>query len=237
MAIGKGSSFTWLGHSTFVVRSPEGKTVLLDPWVDGNPACPEACKKFDKLDLMLISHGHFDHMGDAVTLAQKYEPTVVGIFEVCHWLESKGVKNTSAMNKGGTQDINGIKVTMVNAYHSGGIVDGDKLVYGGEAAGYIVEFENGFRLYHAGDTNVFGDMKLIGELYRPELAMLPIGDHFTMGPKEAARACRLLGVKRVIPMHHGTFPLLTGTPEAFRQATRELAGLELFELKPGETLE
>jgi len=232
----RGNKFTWLGHAAFRIITPSGKVIVIDPWVQSNPACPEALKKFDRLDTLLITHGHFDHIADAVTLGKQFSPQVVGIYEICVWLESKGVKQTSPMNKGGTQKVGEIEVTMVNALHSCGIQDGDQIVYGGEACGYVVRLPGGLTIYHAGDTAVFGDMKIIGELYEPEVAMLPIGDHFTMGPREAALAIRLLGVKHVIPMHFGTFPVLTGSPEALKKATHDIAALEIHALKPGESL-
>jgi L-ascorbate metabolism protein UlaG (beta-lactamase superfamily) len=185
---------------------------------------------------MLVTHGHFDHIADAVELGKKFKPQVVGIFELCAWLESKGVAGTSAMNKGGTQKVGEIEVTMVNAVHSCGIKDGDQIIYGGEACGYILRLPGGLTIYHAGDTAVFGDMKIIADLYAPDLAMLPIGDHFTMGPREAALAIRLLNVRHVIPMHFGTFPPLVGRPEQLRQLTQDIHGLEIHELKPGESL-
>lgn len=226
--------FTWLGHSTFKIRTPGGKTVLLEPWVMGNPACPDDQKRLTRVDLMLITHGHNDHMGDAVALGRQLRPgRVVAIYEICQFLESKGVANCSGMNKGGTQEADGIKVTMVDARHSSGILDRDQMVPGGESAAFVVELENGFRFYHAGDTSLFGDMRLIGELYRPDVALLPIGDHYTMGPREAARAAQMLGVTRVVPIHYGTFPVLTGTPQALREAA---PSLEVLELRPGETL-
>jgi L-ascorbate metabolism protein UlaG (beta-lactamase superfamily) len=237
MTLGNGIELRYLGHATFLVKTPEGKRLLIDPWVQGNPACPEKWKKLEGVDAMLVTHGHFDHIGDAVEIARTNEPKmVVGIFELCHWLAGKGVKHCAAMNKGGTQEVAGTRATMVHAVHSCGIVDGDKIVYGGEACGYVVEFSNGFRLYHAGDTAVFSDMALIGKLYRPDLALLPVGDHFTMGPREAAEAIRLLGVGKVVPMHFGTYPLLTGTPEALRWETREIPGVEILSLQPGMTL-
>ena len=229
--------FTYLGHATVRCDLPGGEVVLIDPWVEGNPACPDEQKAFDRLDALLITHAHFDHIADAVSLAKKYKPkSVVGCFEVCHWLESKGVENTSAMNLGGSQDVLGMKVTMVRADHSCGITDGDQILYGGTAGGYVVRMPEGYTFYHAGDTALFSDMQLIAELYRPELAFLPIGDLFTMDPMQAARACRFLEVQRVIPIHWGTFPLLTGTPEQLGQAIGDLgARCEVVTLSPGES--
>jgi len=232
----RANKLTWLGHSAFRITTPSGNVVLIDPWVQSNPACPDALKKFGRLDTMLITHGHFDHIADAVALGKEFKPQVVGIFETCLWLESKGVTPTSAMNKGGTQKVGELEITMVHALHSCGIQDGDKIVYGGEACGYVVRLPGGLVVYHAGDTAVFGDMKIIGELYKPELALLPIGDHFTMGPREAALAIRLLGVRHVVPMHYATFPVLTGTPDSLRSLTRDIPGLEIHALKPGDSL-
>ena len=232
----RGNKLTWLGHSAFRITTPSGNVILVDPWVQSNPACPEALKKFDRLDTMLITHGHFDHIADAVALAKEFQPQVAGIYETCAWLESKGVTRTSAMNKGGTQKLGEIEITMVHALHSCGIQDGDKIIYGGEACGYIIRLPGRLTVYHSGDTAVFGDMKLISELYSPDVALLPIGDHFTMGPREAAVAIRLLGVRHVIPIHHGTFPILTGTPDALRRLTENIAGLEIHALKPGDSI-
>jgi L-ascorbate metabolism protein UlaG (beta-lactamase superfamily) len=230
---------TWLGHSTFRITSVTGRTLLVDPWVQNNPACPDAEKPPRPLDAMLITHGHFDHIGDAVEIARAVKPaSVVAIFETTVWLGSKGVENCLGMNKGGTVEVApGISATMVYADHSCGIQDNGQMIYGGDPCGYVIEFENGTRVYHAGDTNVFGDMKLIGELFRPDVALLPIGGLFTMGPRLAAHAIKLLGVKRVIPMHFGTFPALTGTPAALREATADIPGLQIIELKPGESAE
>ena len=229
--------FTYLGHATVRCDLPGGEVVLIDPWVTNNPACPDDRKSFDRLDAMLITHAHFDHMGDAVELAKRHKPKkVVANFEICSWLGSKGVESCSGMNLGGSQDVLGLQVTMVRADHSCGISDGDQILYGGSAAGYIVRLPGGYTFYHAGDTALFSDMQLFCEMYRPELAFLPIGDLFTMDPQQAARACRYLGVRRVIPIHWGTFPPLTGTPQQLVKALdNQGINCEVVTLKPGES--
>ncbi len=230
-----GVQITWLGHATFKVTTPGGKIVLIDPWTFQNPACPEGLKRVDKVDLMLVTHGHFDHMGDAVDIAKATKPTTVAIVELAGWLGSKGVEQTIGINKGGSVNVEGIRVSMTHAIHTSGVEDGS---YAGDACGYVIEFENGRKLYHAGDTCAFSDMQIIGELYQPDVALLPIGDFYTMGPREAAIAVRLLGVKHVIPMHYATFPILTGTPAALRQALQALGlnEVEVVEMKPGQTV-
>jgi L-ascorbate metabolism protein UlaG (beta-lactamase superfamily) len=233
-----GLQITWLGHGTFKLRTAAGKTLLIDPWVQDNPACPAEAKHLGKLDVLLATHGHFDHIGNAIAVAKESQPEqVIGIFELCAWLESKGVQNTIGMNKGGTLDLGWVTVTAVHAEHSCGITDGDTIIYGGEAVGYVLRFDTGLCLYAAGDTGVFGDMRIIGDLYQPQVAILPIGDLYTMGPREAAYATRLLGVAGVIPAHYGTFPALTGTPARLRDelAALEAGQIEITELRPGAT--
>ncbi len=231
-----GLSVTWLGHTTFLMKSPNGRRILFDPFLEGNPACPPDLKKIDKLDLILVTHGHSDHVGDAAAVAKRTGATVVGIFDLCQWLARQGVAKTSGMNKGGSQELVGIRITMVDARHSSSWVDEGGITYLGDAAGFVVRFENGLTIYFAGDTSVFGDMQLIREIYHPTVAFLPIGGFFTMDPVEAAKAVELLGVKTVIPMHYETFPILTGRPAELRELVKSL-GVDVLEMKPGETID
>jgi L-ascorbate metabolism protein UlaG (beta-lactamase superfamily) len=223
---------TWLGHGSFQLKLESSEVVIIDPWLDGNPAYPKG-HEIERVDAILISHGHFDHIHDVIPLAQRFQPQVVCIYETGVWLESKGVKKVSGMNKGGSQQVGPLTVTMTHAIHSCGILDDGKIIYGGEAAGYIVSFPDGRSAYFAGDTNVFTDMSLIHEIYKPQLAILPIGDLFTMSPREAAVACRLLKAEKVVPAHFGTFPPLTGTPAQLRDLLREPGSPEIWELQPG----
>lgn len=233
-----GIAITWLGHATVLYRSPRGKMVLVDPWLEGNPACPPAAKKVAAVDLMLITHGHGDHFDDAIPLAKKLHPEIVCNYEISLFLAMKGVdQKVHGINKGGSVTLEGIRVTMVQAIHSSTIRDGDRIVPAGEPCGYVIEFEDGARIYHAGDTGFFGDMKWIGDLYQPVVAALPIGDLYTMAPREAAIAARLIGAPHVLPIHHSTFPELTGTPAELKRQLADQSEIHVIEMKPGETVE
>lgn len=230
-----GMKITWLGHATFLFETSNGKRILIDPWTINNPACPEELKDVGALDAILITHGHGDHMQDCVEVAEAGgNPPILCMIEIGDWFETKGVTNVVGYNKGGSYEVTGVvRAHMTDARHSGSLPDGS---YGGEAAGFVLEFPDGFRIYHAGDTCVFGDMSLIAKLLKPDWAMLPIGDFYTMGPASAAEAVRLLGVKTVIPMHFGTFPPLVGRPDELRKEAADVEGLEVIDMQPGDTI-
>jgi L-ascorbate metabolism protein UlaG (beta-lactamase superfamily) len=235
------TAITYLGHSTLLIETPGGKRLLIDPWTTGNPACPAEWKDaghLGRIDMILITHMHSDHVGDAEELIRANpDSVVVGIFEAAQHMAKLGAKHIEPMNKGGSIQVGALQVTMTHAFHSSSFEsDSGGMAYGGEPAGYVLKLENGFTCYAAGDTALFGDMSLIKELYRPDLAFLPIGDRFTMGPLEAAYAVRLLGVSHVVPIHYATFPLLTGTPQALTELLADLPDVAVHVVKPGETL-
>lgn len=239
MGLPAGTTITWYGHSVIRIATAGGKTILIDPWF-ANPSSPMSADAVDRCDLLLVTHGHFDHMGDAVALASRLRPVWPCMHEMSLWLARRlpgGADAATGMNKGGTFAADGIKVTMTHADHSAGDWNpgGETTLYLGDPAGFVVELENGFRFYFAGDTDVFGDMALIHELHQPELAFLPIGGHFTMGPRQAALAVELLGVRHVAPIHYGTFPILAGTPEQLRAEldARGLQDVEIHAPEPG----
>ncbi len=224
---------TWLGHAAFRFDTPGGKRVYVDPFLSGNPKTPEAEKAPERVDVILLTHGHDDHVGDTVELWQKHKPALIAQIEVRGWLGGQGVDFdiTQAPNKGGTVEVEGMRVTLTNAFHSSSAGDGS---YTGESCGLVIELENGTKLYFTGDTCVFGDMQLIARIYAPDVAILPIGGHFTMDPREAAVARELRGVERCIPSHNGTVGLHAGTPGELREHLT--TSCEILAPEPGETV-
>ena len=242
MGLDPATTITWYGHACVEVLTPGGKTILFDPWF-GNPKSPKPASAVSACDLLLVTHGHSDHFGDALALASRLRPTWPAIHELSLWLARRlpgGADAVIGMNKGGTFAFGDIGVTMVGADHSAGDWNpgAETTLYLGEPAGFVIRLENGYTIYHAGDTNVFAEMRFIGELYRPNLALLPIGGHFTMGPREAALAVELLGVDAVAPIHWGTFPILAGTPDELRTEldARGLGQVDVHGWAPGDSI-
>lgn len=223
---------TWLGHSAFSIVSPNGRVILIDPWLE-NPKAPKGARDVNAVDIILVTHGHGDHLGNTVEIGRRTNARVVAIHEVALFLQSQGLARVEGINKSGSVTIDGITITMTQAEHSGGMEPGGSMQVGGDPAGYVIRFENGFAVYHAGDTGVFGDMRLIRELYAPDLAILPIGGYFTMGPREAALACTLLRPRHIIGMHYGTYPILSGTPEELRKSLPPGMKTRVKVLQPG----
>jgi L-ascorbate metabolism protein UlaG (beta-lactamase superfamily) len=230
----QGARITWLGHATVLIQTVKGTNILIDPFIAQNPRYPKEFVLPAKIHYILLTHGHFDHIADAAPVAAKHNSTVVAIYELADYIAKKGVANTIGMNLGGTVQLDDVAATMVEAKHSSTAQDEQGTHDVGVAAGFVLTIANGPVLYHSGDTAVFGDMKLIHELYRPEVAMLPIGGHFTMGPVEAAMAVRFLEPKIVLPLHFGTFPPLQGTPEQL--AALIDAGVQVVQWTPGESI-
>ena len=225
------ASLTWLGHAAFRLDTADEKRLYIDPWLD-NPQCPDAEKEPERCDAIAVTHGHSDHVGGTVDLSKKFGPLpIVAMVELKGWLKEKGAQTDDmpGPNKGGTVEAAGVRFTVTNAFHSSATDDG---TYAGEAAGLVADL-GGTTVYFAGDTCVFGDMQLIGRIYSPDVAVLPIGGHFTMDPREAGVACELLGVNRVVPCHYGTFPLLAGTPDELRQ---HAADVEIHAIDPGQSV-
>jgi L-ascorbate metabolism protein UlaG (beta-lactamase superfamily) len=229
----QGTELTWLGHAAVRFRLPDGQVVLVDPWLQDNPACPDAEQQPERVDAVFVTHGHFDHLGNTVDVARRLAPEIFCNAEIGWWLEGQGIEGATGLNTGGTvQTAGGLSGTLVPAVHSSGITADDGIANGGAAGGWVLRLPGGPTVYHAGDTFVFGDMALIAELFAPDIALLPIGGHFTMDPRAAAHAVRLLGVQAVVPIHYATFPLLAGTPDQLRD---EVAGAaEVVELTPGD---
>jgi len=230
----QGTRITWLGHATVLIQTAKGTNILIDPFIAQNPKYPKNFVLPAKIHYVLATHGHGDHISDVVPVAAKHHSTVVAIYELASYLENKGVAHTIGMNLGGTVQLDDVAATMVDAKHSSAAQDEKGSHYVGIAAGFVLTIANGPVLYHAGDTAVFSDMKLIRELYHPEVAMLPIGGHFTMDPKEAAMAVRFLEPKIVLPLHFGTFPPLKGTPEELAALVDD--SVQVARWAPGESI-
>jgi L-ascorbate metabolism protein UlaG (beta-lactamase superfamily) len=225
------ATLTWLGHASFRLDTDGGKRIYIDPFLHGNPKTPESELDPQHVDVIALTHGHGDHVGDTVSLSKKFpDAEIVAMVELKGWLGNQGanIGDLPGINKGGTQEIDGTKFTFTNAFHSSSADDG---TYLGEPAGIVIRVD-GKSIYFAGDTTVFGDMALIERLYKPDVAVLPIGDWFTMGPDEAALALELLGNPRCVPCHWGTFGLLTGTPERLA----ELSSATIERIEPGDTV-
>jgi len=226
---------TWLGHAAFLI---EGKAkVLIDPFLEGNPKAAKKPEEVDA-DIICVTHAHGDHIGDAGPIAKRCGATVVSTYEIVHYLGKKYGVDGVGMNVGGTVNVKGVKITMVPAIHTSGIIEDDELKYGGIATGFVIEIEDNRKVYHAGDTGLMADMELIGELYKPEVALLPIGGHFTMGIDEAVYAVKMLKPKYVIPMHYNTWPLIQADPAVFKERAEKLYRYsKVIILSPGESVE
>jgi L-ascorbate metabolism protein UlaG (beta-lactamase superfamily) len=239
--LGKDTTITWLGHATFHIVTPEGNRVLVDAWVDTNPSCPDEWKPKarENLDAIFLTHGHFDHVNDLADIAKATNPTIVCQYDLTPWLQNKGIAEDKIVgfNKGGTVEVAGIQATMTAAQHSSTLYENEQIIPMGDAAGYILRFSNNFTIYVTGDTSVTYDMLIMGDLYQPDLAILPIGDYFTMDPRQAAYALKLIRARYAIGQHWGTFPILTGTPEALTEACKEFnVDTQVIPLKPGESV-
>jgi len=240
-SVGELGSLTWLGHATVLLTTATGTRIVFDPWIEGNPKSPIAMSALGDIDAIAVTHGHFDHMGSVVPLAEATGATVICVPEMAAYFSSVGVGNVMEMNKGGTVHIVDVSLTMVSADHSCGVSIGDNKpnVYGGNPVGFVVGLPSGQGgpIYVSGDTNVFGDMVLIRDLYAPEIGLMPIDGHYNMGPREAAHAVKLLGLGRVVPIHYGTFPILTGTPDEIRSQIESAGTTALtIAIDPGQSV-
>ena len=239
--VGASNALTWLGHATVLLTTQSGTRIVFDPWLDGNPKCEVSVSDLGGVDVIVVTHGHFDHIGSVVPLASATGATVICVPEMAAYFSSMGVANVVEMNKGGTVRVADVAVTMVTADHSCGVGvgEGEPNVYGGNPVGFVIGLPNGQGgpVYFSGDTNVFGDMSLIRELYAPEIALIPIDGHYNMGPREAAHAVKLLGVSRVVPIHYGTFPILTGSPAELQTFLNDAqSSATMLGIEPGQSV-
>lgn len=212
-------TITWFGHATIRLELPDERVVMIDPWLKDNPACPDALKNVPRCDMIVVTHGHADHIGDVAALVSSFDPPVVANFDLCSVLQKHiGKGRFTGMNTGGTTTVDGVRVSLTQAFHSSGVDLGDGVQYGGMPNGVVLAVDGLATVYHAGDTDVFSDMRLIAELWSPNVCILPIGDHFTMGARGAAIAADMLDPAAILPVHYKTFPLLAQSADAFRDA-------------------
>lgn len=203
------------GHAVVSINFENGQRLLIDPYISENPLTDLVADQVET-DWLLVTHGHSDHVGDMVAIAQRTQAPIISLVEVCSYAQNHGVKHTHGMNIGGTHDFAFGQVKFVFAQHSSGLEENGQMIYMGNPAGVIIQAE-GKTIYHAGDTSYFGDMALLGEWFAIDVAFLPIGDNFTMGPQEAAFAAKKLKAKKVVPIHYNTFPVIKQDPEKFIQ--------------------
>jgi len=236
----------WLGHPAFEIITDEGKYIYLDPWLNGNPVSPIKAKDVKRADIVCVSHGHFDHLGDAIEIAKKTGAKLICSPEIGFYADSKGLKYDEAscpLNIGGSVNINGITIHMTFAAHTTELYGEEwhkekKVLPGSGSVGYIIETENNIRIYFAGDTGLFGDMRIIGDIYNPHIALLPVGGKYNMGPKLASIAVKWIRPEVVIPMHYNTFPAIKQDMEVFEKYIEDVVpGIRLVVLKPGEKFE
>ncbi len=236
-----GTQIQLLAHATFKVTTPEGKIIIIDPWFSGNEFMKAEDKVQETIDLILVTHGHEDHFDcDLPEILEKTGAKIVANNVCRFYLLEKGVPSShfEPMNLGGTIDLMDVTISMVNAYHVSHInISDNRIGYPHQSVGFVLQLSDGLKIYFAGDTSAFSDMKLIAEIYKPNVAVLPIGNRYTMGPLEASYAVKMLKVKHVIPFHYGTFPSLVGRPEELEKLTKDIKGLKIHSLKAGETLD
>lgn len=216
------ATITWFGHATIRLTLPDERVIFIDPWLAENPACPDSLKEVPRCDMIVLTHGHFDHVGDVAPLIERHDPPVVGNFDLCAALEKRiGKGKFHGMNTGGTQIVDGVRISLTQAFHSSGLDTPEGPAYAGMPNGVVIAADGVANVYHAGDTDVFSDMKLIVQLFEPKIAILPIGDLFTMGAKGAALAAEILQPTAIVPVHYKTFPVLAPSADAFRDALPE----------------